>query len=300
MVARKNTRPVEELFKEMLYSSDGRRSEIREQIILSNMGLVRSIAGKYAGRAVSLGYDPEDLVQTGTVGLINAVDRYDPNRRVKFATYATPTIDGEIQRYFRDTNPLRRARPCREQLKEYGRIMDVLAQTLGRTPTFAEVADEMGLSEKEAAELYAGRGFQRPSSLEASLCNEELGLNSKVSDFIEEERSLTLHERSGQFYETAAIEEAIGRLPERLRTIIELRYFRGYSQTQTAQELGISQMHVSRLQYRALKGLRYHLEPGSKDKPEPEQPRSCEPMRVGLRERVLNDGRKIFVFGREF
>ncbi len=225
-----------------------RSPELREQLILAHMNLVRYLARKFANRGEPL----EDLIQVGMVGLINAVDRFDPTRGIRFATYATPTILGEIRRYFRDRGwAVKVPRRLQELSMSAAKAADDLTQELDRAPTVAEIAARLEVSEEDALEaLETGELYELPS-LDRDLGSESDDSRGILADYVGE-----ADQEMERFERRARLAQALNVLPEREREIIQLRFYQGLSQTQVAGKLGISQMHVSRLQHRALKRLR--------------------------------------------
>jgi RNA polymerase sigma-B factor len=224
-----------------------RDAALRARLIEVHENLVRFIAGKFANRGEPL----EDLVQVGTIGLIHAVDRFEPERGIRFSTYATPTIVGEIKRYFRDRAwNLKVPRWLQELNFQVVKANDLLAQRLGRAPTVADIAEYVGCSEEEAL-----------NAMELGNAYETVSLDTHLP--VDGETPITLGESIGmldrdlkQVDAFEDVKSAMGRLDPRERTILYLRFFQDLSQTEVARRLNISQMHVSRLQHRALQRLR--------------------------------------------
>ncbi len=220
----------------------------REQLILLHMNLVRFLARKYSGRGEPL----DDLIQVGTIGLINAIDRFDPTRGIRFATYATPTIVGEIKRHFRDRGwAVKVPRRLQETNLAATRAADALTQSLERSPTIKEIAAAVGVSEEETLEALELASVYEPISLEAELEQDQEESHAVLGDYVghvdKEIEALELHSR---------LQDALSRLSPRERGIIEMRFLAGLPQVEVAKRLNISQMHVSRLQQRALAKLR--------------------------------------------
>jgi RNA polymerase sigma-B factor len=224
----------------------------REQALVESMPLVRALASRYAGRGEPL----EDLVQVGSIGLIKAVDRFDVDRGVDFASYAVPTIVGEIRRHFRDKAwAMHVPRRLKELSLRLSRTLDQLTTELGRSPTIAELAAAAGVEEEDAIDAldsmnaYSTRSLHAPfdddsdDSLSEKLGDEELGY-AEVED-------------------GAIVDAGLDALDERERQIVELRFFHELTQSQIASEIGISQMHVSRLLRRALATMRGRIEEGT-------------------------------------
>lgn len=225
-----------------------RDQAVREQLIMLHMNLVRFLARKYAGRGEPL----EDLTQVGIIGLMNAVDRFDPTRGIRFATYATPTIVGEIRRHFRDRGwAVKVPRRLQEVNLAATRAADTLTQSLERPPTIKEIAAAIGSSEEETIEALELASVYEPSSLDAEFDQDQGDGHAVLADYVGHEdkeiEAMALRSR---------LQDALSRLAPRERAVIELRFFAGVSQVEVARRLNISQMHVSRLQQRALAKLR--------------------------------------------
>ncbi|WP_457033584.1 SigB/SigF/SigG family RNA polymerase sigma factor [Kitasatospora sp. P5_F3] len=226
-------------------------SYVRGTIIELNMPLVRFAAGGFRRGAAEL----DDILQVGTVGLIKAVDGYDHRRGVEFATYAIPTITGEIKRFFRDTSwPLRVPRSLQERYLRVARCSDRLEQGLGRLPTPEEIAEELDL---EPADVVVGLGVgrvYRVNSLDALRQDRDDAYGSALFDRLGAcDRELDLAE----FRE--AVRPLLRALPVRERTVLALRFWGDCTQAEIAEEIGVSQMHVSRLLAGILSGLRERL-----------------------------------------
>jgi RNA polymerase sigma-B factor len=221
----------------------------REQVLVELMPLVRALASRYSGRGEPL----EDLVQVGAVGLIKAVDRFDVDRGVEFSSYAVPTIVGEIRRHFRDRAwGMHVPRRLKELSVRLSRVLDELTNQLGRSPTIAELAVAADVQEEEvidaldSAQAYSTRSLQAPF--------DDGGEESLVDRLGVEERGYE------EVEDGALISAGLELLDERERRIVELRFFEEMTQSQIAAELGISQMHVSRLLRRALESMRGRIE----------------------------------------
>jgi RNA polymerase sigma-B factor len=225
--------------------------EAREQLIEHYLSLVRSLARRYAYRGEQL----EDLVQIGCIGLIKAIDRFDLDRGVELTTYATPNIIGEIKRHFRDKGwSVRVPRGLQELNVQLSRLVEELTVQLGRSPTIAELAHASGAEEEEVLEaLESGRAY---SSLSLST-----GVGLDDEEEVDPMESLGTEEPRYEISEEwAVLEPGLAALDERERAILHLRFFEGLTQSQIAQKIGISQMHVSRLIRRALEKIRDEIE----------------------------------------
>jgi RNA polymerase sigma-B factor len=221
----------------------------RAQLIEQYMSLVRSLARRYSYRGEQL----EDLVQIGAIGLIKAIDRFDVNRGVELTTYATPNIIGEIKRHFRDRGwSVRVPRGLQELNIQLSRLIEQLTVQNGRSPTIPELAKAAGVTDEEVLEaLESGRAY---TSLSLSAGSGGGGDDDGELDPLE---SLGTVEHQYEVSEDRAVLAPGFRvLDERERKILHLRFFEGLTQSQIAQQVGISQMHVSRLIRRSLEKIR--------------------------------------------
>jgi RNA polymerase sigma-B factor len=224
-------------------------SEARERALVELMPLVRALASRYAGRGEPL----EDLVQVGAVGLIKAVDRFDVDRGVEFSSYAVPTIVGEIRRHFRDKAwAMHVPRRLKELSVRVSRLLDELTTELGRSPTIAELAEAAGVEEEEIIDALDSAHAYSTRSLHAPF--EEGGTD------ILAERVGTRDQGYEEIEDGSLVAAGLDALDDRERRIVELRFFEEMTQSQIAAEIGISQMHVSRLLRRALTTMRGRLE----------------------------------------
>ncbi len=235
----------EELREQFLAFAHQREAPLRDELVAAHLGLAEYLARRFANRGEPL----EDLVQVASLGLIKAVDRFDPERGVEFSTYATHTIVGELKRHFRDKGwAIRAPRRMQELYLQLGKVVGTLSQELGHSPTIAELAAEVEVSEEEVLEaLEAGQAY-RSASLDAPVGNEEgetLGAHLG-----EEDMSLADVESR------ASLSPLLAQLPPRERLILHLRFFEGLTQSEIATRLNISQMHVSRLLARSVSELR--------------------------------------------
>jgi RNA polymerase sigma-B factor len=225
-----------------------RDPSIREQIIVSYLGLADRLAERYRG---SRGASPEDLRQTARVGLVAAVDRYDPDYGNPFVPYAVACVVGEIKRYLRDTSwRVHVSRPVKERSLRLCKALDELPHTLGRSPTVAELAAHLGISEEETLEAIEVVHTRSEVSLDQQLGDEgdaSLGDRLPASPPREELEDLLL------------LPGLVDGLPEPEREIVVLRFFHDLDQYDIASRIGCSQMHVSRLLRRALGRLRAQL-----------------------------------------
>jgi RNA polymerase sigma-B factor len=223
----------------------------RKQLIERYMSLVRSLARRYSYRGEQL----EDLVQIGAIGLIKAIDRFDVNRGVELTTYATPNIIGEIKRNFRDRGwSVRVPRGLQELNIQLSRLIEELTVQHARSPTIAELAKSAGVSEEEVLEaLESGRAYSALSLSAGSAGHDEDGELDPLESLGTEEHQYEVSE------DRAVLAPGFRVLDERERKILHLRFFEGLTQSQIAQQVGISQMHVSRLIRRSLEKIREEI-----------------------------------------
>jgi RNA polymerase sigma-B factor len=224
----------------------------RELLIEQHLPLVRALARRYAGRNEQL----EDLVQVGSIGLIKAIDRFQLDRGVELTTYAIPTIIGEIKRHFRDKGwAVSVPRRLKELSLKLTQLVEELSIELGRSPTVAELAEAANADEEEVVE-----------ALEIGHAYSTLSLSSSPGEDDSEFDPLASLGEFEDGYETsedrALLQPGFLALDERERKILHLRFFGGLTQSQIAKEIGISQMHVSRLIRRSLEKMRAEIQAG--------------------------------------
>ncbi|HET9420313.1 MAG TPA: RNA polymerase sigma factor SigF [Nocardioides sp.] len=225
------------------------RDQARNDLVHLHLPLVEHCARRFRNR----GEPFEDLVQVGTIGLIKSIDRFDSDRGVEFSTYATPTIIGEIKRYFRDKGwAIRVPRRLQELRMQIGAATAELTQSLGRSPTPRELAESIGCSVEEIVEGIESSNAYSTLSLDAT--DDEDGSPSMLDAIgIDDEALEHVEIRE-------SIKPLLDRLDPREKKILLLRFFRNMTQSQIAEEIGVSQMHVSRLLSRTLQHLRTSLE----------------------------------------
>jgi RNA polymerase sigma-B factor len=232
-------------------TGDAGRLKVREQLVAQYIGLVEFLARRFRNRGEPL----DDLVQVGTIGLLKAIDRFDLDREVEFSTYATPTIVGELKRHFRDKGwAVRVPRRLQELHLELTKIVSHLGQELGRSPTPAEIAEHAGITEEQVLEGLEIAQAYNFASLDAPIDSDEGGPTSFADQLGSEDEQLENLEYR------ASLAPEMEKLPERERRILYLRFYKGMTQSEIADRLGISQMHVSRLLNRTLIRLREALE----------------------------------------
>lgn len=233
----------DELFRRI---KEGDR-EARERYIKGNLRLVLSVIRRFQNS----NENADDLFQIGCIGLMKAIDNFDTTLQVKFSTYAVPMIIGEIRRYLRDNNSIRVSRSLRDIAYKAIYARENYAKEHLREPTILEIAKETGI-EKEMI-VYAMDAIQNPVSLFEPVYTEG-GDTLYVMDQISDKKN-----REERWIENLSLREAMQRLSERERSIIEMRFYEGKTQMEAAEEIGISQAQVSRLEKNALKTMKNFL-----------------------------------------
>jgi len=215
-----------------------------EQMVVENAGLIWSIARRYFGRGV----DNDDLYQIGCVGFIKAMQGFDLNYGTQFSTYAVPKISGEIRRFLRDDGAIKVSRGIKENAMAIRTAKQTLEQRLNREPTLSELSTETGLTIEDIA--IAETATTSTESLQRETGEDGFTLEQVLGDLTQEERLI----------EHVSLREAIDKLPEKEKSVLALRYWRGMTQDKAAKVLGVSQVQVSRLERRAVEELRRLLE----------------------------------------
>lgn len=219
----------------------------RNELVQGNLRLVLSVIQRFNNR----GENVDDLFQVGCIGLMKAIDNFDLSQNVRFSTYAVPMIIGEIRRYLRDNNPIRVSRSLRDIAYKALQVRDSLVNKYSKEPTVTQIAEELGLPCEEV--VYALDAIQEPVSLFEPIYHDG-GDPIFVMDQISDEKS-----EDASWLEGIAIREGLSRLSEREKLILTMRFFDGNTQMEVAEEIGISQAQVSRLEKAALKQLRRHM-----------------------------------------
>ena len=238
-----NHEEKEELFRRIKEGD----ADAREKYIKGNLRLVLSVIKRFSGS----NENPDDLFQIGCIGLIKAIDNFDTSLNVKFSTYAVPMIIGEIRRYLRDNNSIRVSRSLRDTAYKAIYAREMYMKNNLKEPTISEIADEIGIPKEDI--VRAMDASQSPGSLYDPVYTEG-GDTLYVMDQISDKKN-----KEENWIEDIAIKEAMRHLEERERYIVELRFYEGKTQMEVAQEIGISQAQVSRLEKSALKNMRYYL-----------------------------------------
>ena len=229
-----------------LPADDPERARLRDEVVEDHMPYARHIAQRYGGRGAS----GEDFEQVAYLGLVKAVDNFDPEHGTGFLGYATPMIIGEIKRYFRDaTWGVHVPRRMQELSGALRKATDTLTHDLGREPTIAELARHLGAEPEEIVEAIDAAGAYTTASLDHPVNSEEQG--ASLLDFMGEDDA-----GFDAVIDHQVLTELLTRLGERDKRILLMRYFRGMTQAEIGEELGVSQMQISRLLSRILKELR--------------------------------------------
>jgi len=233
-------------------ADDGTFDRLRDDLVVAHLNLVRFLAVKFANRGEAL----DDLIQVGTVGLLKAIDRFDLQRGVEFTTYATPTIVGEIKRYFRDKGwAVKVPRRLQELNLSVNRAIEKLTTKLGHSPTVTELAEHLGVTQEDILEAQELGQAYNLLSLDTEVTGEGDKKTHTLADYVgAEDPGLELLE------DRANLERAFTVLTRRERIILFLRFYESVSQTEIAKRLNVSQMHVSRLQQKALEKLRSFMQ----------------------------------------
>ncbi|MBT9172330.1 MAG: RNA polymerase sigma-G factor [Syntrophomonadaceae bacterium] len=223
-------------------------STAREKLVNGNLRLVLSVIQRFNNRGEYM----DDLFQVGCIGLIKAIDNFDLAQNVKFSTYAVPMIIGEIRRYLRDNNPIRVSRSLRDIAYKVLQVRDAMTNRFGREPSISEIATELNLKREEI--VFALDAIQEPVSLFEPIFHDG-GDPIFVMDQISDDKN-----QDDKWLEILAIKEALQKLNDREKVILTLRFYRGKTQMEVADEIGISQAQVSRLEKAALSQLRKNVQ----------------------------------------
>ena len=218
--------------------------EAGEALIRENSGLIWSVAKRFLGR----GTESEDLYQLGCLGFLKAVEGFDLNFGTQFSTYAVPKIAGEIRRFLRDDGAIKVSRSIKEQANLIRQTRSTLTNIFGREPTIGELSQHTGLTTEEI--VLAENATAEVESIHRESGEEGFTLENILTDTESEDRLV----------EKIALRQAISELPERERTVIQLRYFHGLTQDRVAKVLGVSQVQISRIEKKAIQSLRERIE----------------------------------------
>ena len=231
---------------EMAHEGD---KEARDRLVTENMGLIWSIVRRFTGR----GYDPEDLFQIGSIGLMKAIDKFDMSFEVKFSTYAVPMITGEIKRFLRDDGMIKVSRSITELGMKVRAAREKMTGEMGREPSLDEIAGRVGASREEvAASLEAAAEVESLYRTVGSGEDQNLCLMDRLPDEREDQEHLM---------NQMVLKQLLEQLSEKEREIIVRRYYQNQTQSRIAEDLCISQVQVSRLEKKILKRMREYLNP---------------------------------------
>lgn len=225
---------------ELILRSQQGDQQASEQLVMENAGLIWSVAKRFLGR----GTEADDLYQLGCLGFLKAVEGFDLNYGTQFSTYAVPKISGEIRRFLRDDGAVKVSRTVKEQSASIKIARAALTADLGREPSLTELSEKTGLTPEEIA--FAEAATAATESIQRELGEEGFALEQILTDTESEENMV----------ERISLRQAIARLPEKEKTVIQLRYFHSLTQERVAKVLGVSQVQVSRIEKRAIQSLR--------------------------------------------
>src|SRR5690625_1447838 len=231
--------------RKLISESQGGDRAARDYLVERNVRLVWSVVQRFINR----GYDPEDLFQIGSIGLIKAIDKFDLSYEVRFSTYAVPMIIGEIQRFIRDDGSIRVSRTLKETANKIRRKKDELTKRFGRSPTIHEIAEALDITPADAD--HALEASKYPHSIHETVCENDgdpITLMDQIAD------------QDTNWFDKLSLEEAIRNLSERERLIVYLRYYKDQTQSKVAERLGISQVQVSRLEKKILEEMKLNLD----------------------------------------
>jgi RNA polymerase sporulation-specific sigma factor len=237
---------TDEQVKEYIYRSQQGDKEARDFLVEKNMRLIWSVVQRFLNR----GYDPDDLFQIGSIGLIKSIDKFDLSYDVKFSTYAVPMIIGEIQRFIRDDGSVKVSRSIKEIGNKIRKKKDELTKQMGRSPTIHEIADALEITPEEV--VHAQEAAKSPHSIHETIFENDGDPITLLDQIADEDTN---------WFDKLTLEEAIKRLNKRERLIIYLRYYKDQTQTEVAERLGISQVQVSRLEKKILKEMKVNMDP---------------------------------------
>lgn len=242
---RRNETLTDEQIKELIHQSQNGDKHARDTLVENNVRLVWSVVQRFINR----GYDPDDLFQIGSIGLIKSIDKFDLSYDVRFSTYAVPMIIGEIQRFIRDDGSLKVSRSLKEIGNKIRRKKDELTKELGRSPTVNEIAEAMEISPEEV--VHAQEAAKAPHSIHETVFENDgdpITLLDQIAD------------SDSKWFDKITLQDAIRSLDERERIIVYLRYYKDKTQSEVAERLGISQVQVSRLEKKILKDMKVNMD----------------------------------------
>lgn len=233
--------------KDLIKRSQAGDNSARDLIVQRNMRLVWSVVQRFLNR----GYEPDDLFQIGSIGLLKSVDKFDLSYDVKFSTYAVPMIIGEIQRFIRDDGTVKVSRSLKEMGNKIRRARDDLSKTKGRVPTIHEIAEYLNISPEEVT--LAQEATRSPASIHETVYENDGDPITLLDQLVDQSTD-------SKWFEKIALREAIEHLDEREQLIVYLRYYKDQTQSEVAERLGISQVQVSRLEKKILVEIRNQMD----------------------------------------
>lgn len=232
--------------KDLIKRSQDGDTSARDIIVQKNMRLVWSVVQRFLNR----GYEPDDLFQIGSIGLLKSVDKFDLSYDVKFSTYAVPMIIGEIQRFIRDDGTVKVSRSLKETGNKIRRARDELSKQKGRVPTVHEIANYLEISPEEVT--LAQEASRSPASIHETVYENDGDPITLLDQIVD-------HTTDAKWFDKIALREAIEHLDEREQLIVYLRYYKDQTQSEVAERLGISQVQVSRLEKKILVEIRNQM-----------------------------------------
>ncbi|WP_026906604.1 RNA polymerase sporulation sigma factor SigF [Paucisalibacillus globulus] len=243
---KKNEALTDDQVKEYILKSQQGDKDARDFLVEKNIRLVWSVVQRFMNR----GYDPDDLFQIGSIGLIKSIDKFDLSYDVRFSTYAVPMIIGEIQRFLRDDGSVKVSRSLKEIGNKIRKKKDELTKQLGRSPSINEIADALEISPEDV--VHAQEAAKTPHSIHETVFENDgdpITLLDQIAD------------QDSNWFDKLSLEEAIRGLNKRERLILFLRYYKDKTQSEVAERLGISQVQVSRLEKKILFDMKNKMNP---------------------------------------
>ncbi|WP_096270511.1 RNA polymerase sporulation sigma factor SigF [Paucisalibacillus globulus] len=243
---KKNEALTDDQVKEYILKSQQGDKDARDFLVEKNIRLVWSVVQRFMNR----GYDPDDLFQIGSIGLIKSIDKFDLTYDVRFSTYAVPMIIGEIQRFLRDDGSVKVSRSLKEIGNKIRKKKDELTKQFGRSPSINEIAEALDISPEDV--VHAQEASKTPHSIHETVFENDgdpITLLDQIAD------------QDSNWFDKLSLEEAIRGLNERERLILFLRYYKDKTQSEVAERLGISQVQVSRLEKKILFEMKNKMNP---------------------------------------
>lgn len=236
----------DEEIKKLIAKSQAGDTEARDLIIQKNMRLVWSVVQRFLNR----GYEPDDLFQIGSIGLLKSINKFDLSYNVKFSTYAVPMIIGEIQRFIRDDGTVKISRSLKETGNKIRRARDELSKQKGRVPTVHEIANYLNITPEDV--ILAQEASRTPASIHETVYENDGDPITLLDQIVD-------NTTDGKWFDKIALREAIEHLSEREKLIVYLRYYKDQTQSEVAERLGISQVQVSRLEKKILEDIKNQM-----------------------------------------